>query len=63
MSIPNQTLLHPNGTAFQFELTPSQDYRVTRSEADSTIKTVHFLTLESATELVFGLLRVNSTQL
>jgi hypothetical protein len=63
MPIPNQLLLHPNGTMFEFERTPSADYRVTRSEADSTIKTVHFLTLESATELIFGLMRVNSKKL
>jgi hypothetical protein len=61
MSLPTK-LIHPNGTIFQFELTPSGDYRVTRSEADSVVYTVHFLTLESATELTFGLMRVNSTQ-
>lgn len=55
-------LTHPNGTVFKFELTPSADYRVTKLEAGSTIKSVHFLTLESATELVFGLMRANSTQ-
>ena len=63
MPIPNQLLMHPNGTIFEFELTPSADYRVTRSEADSTIKTVHFLSVESATELIFGLMRVNSKKL
>jgi len=63
MPIPDQLLMHPNGTMFDFEQTPSGDYRVTRSEADSTIKTVHFLSVESATELIFGLMRANSKKL
>ena len=63
MPMPNQTLLHPNGTVFEFELTPSCDYRVTRTEPNSATSSIHFLTLESATELIFGLMRANSKNL